>query len=62
MVLTIPIKIFFFFFFLFVANKYRALHSLFHAVKMHYSGSNDQIDVVLLVQEVAFMYNPCAAF
>lgn len=33
-----------------------------HAVHMHYSESNDWIDVVLLVQEMAFLYNPCAPF
>ena len=44
---------------IFVANECRALHTLFHAVNMYYSETIDQIDKVLLVQEVAFMYNPC---
>ena len=34
----------------------------FHAVNMYYSESTDQIDKVLLVQGVAFMYNPCVTF
>lgn len=50
-------------FFMFsVANKCRAQHTLLRAVSMHYSESNDQIDVTPFVQEVAFMYNPCVAF
>lgn len=49
-------------FLFFVVSACRALHTLLHAVHMHYSESNDWIDVVLLVQEMAFLYNPCAPF
>lgn len=45
-----------------VANKCSAQHTVLHAVNMHYSESNDEIDVAPLTQEVAFMYNPCVAF
>lgn len=58
--LTIHMKTIFFMFS--VANKCRAQHTLLRAVSMHYSESNDQIDVTPFVQEVAFMYNPCVAF
>lgn len=59
MVLIIHTKTYFYFL---LPNESRALQTLFHAVNMHYSKSSDWIDVVLLVQEMAFMYNPCAAF
>lgn len=59
MILTTHMKTFFYFF---VAKESRVLHTLFRAVNMHYSESNDWIDVVLLVQEMAFIYNLCAAF
>ena len=58
MVLTTHMKTFFYFF----VAKCRPWHTLFRAVNMYYSESSDRIDVVLLVQEVAFMYNPCVTF
>ena len=47
---------------IFGASECSALDTLFHAVNMNYSESIDQIDKVLLVQEAAFMYNPCVTF